>query len=132
MGGWLRITPASGSISGASSLTVIADPTGKPDGTYTGTITITLPGAVNSPILVPVTLRVGAQVQLNPSSLEFSYTPGGCPVAAEIGNGEQHRQCVELLRGNELRLVFGLPCQWNNGVGPDGQSGPDRDALRIL
>jgi phosphodiesterase/alkaline phosphatase D-like protein len=56
--GWLSCTPGSGN--GNGMVTVYVDPAGLPEGTYTGTILIQDPNAVNSPVTVPVTLKVYA------------------------------------------------------------------------
>ena len=53
-GAWLTVSPGSGTDNGPLQLT--ADTTGMGLGTYQGQITITSPGAVNSPIRVPVRL----------------------------------------------------------------------------
>ncbi len=55
-GTWLTVSPGSGTDNGPIQLT--ADTTGMGLGTYQGQITITSPGAVNSPIRVPVTLNL--------------------------------------------------------------------------
>jgi hypothetical protein len=54
--GWITYTPAGGSDSGI--VTVSVDPSGKTAGTYSGTITVSDPGAVNSPQTVAVVLEV--------------------------------------------------------------------------
>jgi len=53
---WLTVTPTSGSGSGILTLTV--SPTGKPAGTYNGTVTVSDPDATNSPQTIAVTLKV--------------------------------------------------------------------------
>src|SRR5690606_38783768 len=50
-GSWLSVNPAEGS--GAGTITVSVDAAGLPAGTYTKTITVTAPGAENSPRTVP-------------------------------------------------------------------------------
>lgn len=54
---WLSAGPGSGS--GAGSIDVGVDATGLTAGVYTGTVTVTAPGAANSPQIVPVQLTVG-------------------------------------------------------------------------
>ncbi len=56
--GWLSIRPSSGATPGAVQVAV--NSTALAAGTYTGSITITAPGATNSPQTVPVTLTVTA------------------------------------------------------------------------
>jgi len=53
-------------------LTVSANPTGLAEGTYNATITLSAPGATNSPISIPVTLAVKTAVMsVTPTSLDF-------------------------------------------------------------
>jgi hypothetical protein len=85
-GGWLSVTPASGTVSATygNTATITADPTGKPDGTYTGTITITSPTASNSPISIPVTLKIGPILTVSPNSfLTFGAAQGNPPPAPQ-------------------------------------------------
>ena len=56
--GWLTISPTTGSAPGNLAMTV--NTAGLAAGTYTATITVTAPGATNSPLTVPVTLTVTA------------------------------------------------------------------------
>jgi hypothetical protein len=78
--GWLSVTPASGNTPG--SLSVSVNPSGLAAGTYTGTLTVTAPGASNSPQKVAVTLVVTGTPPANPSlniapgNLTFTYTSG--------------------------------------------------------
>ena len=55
-GPWLSATPGSGS--GLGVVTLSADTAGLPVGTYTGRVTVTSDGAMNSPIQVSVSLAV--------------------------------------------------------------------------
>jgi uncharacterized protein (TIGR03437 family) len=55
-GAWLTVSPGSGADNGP--IQISADTAGMGTGTYQGQITITSPGAVNSPIRVPVTLNL--------------------------------------------------------------------------
>ncbi len=79
-GGWLSVSPASGTT--PASLSVSVDPTGLSPGSYNGTITITAPGASNSPQTVSVSLTVTSStsaptISLNPSVLNYTYQSGG-------------------------------------------------------
>jgi len=58
---WLSISPTSGSAPPPSSATVSVNIAGLPVGRHSGLITITAPGATNSPLTVPVTLTITAQ-----------------------------------------------------------------------
>jgi uncharacterized protein (TIGR03437 family) len=78
---WLTVSPASGSTPFASNVSV--NPSGLASGTYSGILTVTSSGAVNSPQYVNVTLDVtGAAPSLivSATSLSFSYrTDGSAP-----------------------------------------------------
>lgn len=57
--GWMNVTPSGGSSTGESDpFTVIYNVAGLSAGTYSGVITVTAPGATNSPITLPVTLTI--------------------------------------------------------------------------
>ncbi|HXH11237.1 MAG TPA: hypothetical protein VNP04_15935, partial [Alphaproteobacteria bacterium] len=53
---WLSVSPASGTTPG--TITVSVTTSGLAAGTYNGTITVTSPEASNSPLLIPVSLRI--------------------------------------------------------------------------
>ena len=80
-GNWLSIDTSSGVA--PSNVTVTANPTGLPVGTYKGTILVTVIQAKNTPLLLPVELTItsgpGPQsgtLHVNPTSLEFQATDG--------------------------------------------------------
>lgn len=80
-GNWLSVTPTAGTT--PANLTVSVNPANLAAGNYTGTITITSPGANNSPQAVNVTLAVAAmpvpapQAVINvASSLAGPLAPG--------------------------------------------------------
>jgi uncharacterized protein (TIGR03437 family) len=92
-GNWLSAIPASGSSNAsvaAPQVTVIVSPNGLAAGDYYGLVTISAPGAANTPRAVTVFLNVlpagsdpGASVQ--PSELFFTSTPnGGSPGSQEV------------------------------------------------
>ena len=64
----------SASISGAT-ITVSANGTQLTQGTYSGVITVIVPGASNSPLYVPVTFTVGGAplFSVTPSTVSFTY-----------------------------------------------------------
>jgi uncharacterized protein (TIGR03437 family) len=76
-GGWLSASPASGAA--PASVSVSVDPTGLSPGSYNGTITITAPGASNSPLSVAVNLTVTSPptISVSPSLLNYAYQSGG-------------------------------------------------------
>lgn len=101
-GTWLTVTP-----SGTTPATISAqtNPAGLQPGDYTATITITGPGAVNSPLTIPVTLKVSLDpvLQVSPSSVSFQYQSGGSlppPEAVVLSN-----------LGNPLALAVSVATQ---------------------
>ena len=80
--GWLKLTPASGSISvGASSTVIVAvDISTLTPTTYTGTISLSTPRASNQPQPISVTLLITGEaptISHNPIDLSFVGTQGG-------------------------------------------------------
>jgi hypothetical protein len=83
-GTWLAVTPASGATPESTSVTV--DATGLAAGTYTGSVTIAVPGGGNTPLVVPVSLTVLASLPnltVSPTTLSFTYQLGGAIPAAQ-------------------------------------------------
>jgi len=80
---WLTVTPPSGTTPGTVTVSVAAGSLAV--GQYTGSVTITSPGAAGSPITVPVVLNVvGSQsLTANPTSLTFAYNLGQTAPAAQ-------------------------------------------------
>ncbi len=78
-GAWLSVGSTSGTTPG--SVVVSANPTGMAAGSYSGTITITASGAMNSPQSVPVTLTVtsgtgSGRLSARPRWVSFNYSAG--------------------------------------------------------
>ena len=84
---WLSASPASGTA--PSSVTVSVNPAGLPVGVYAGTITITAPGALDSPATVNVTLTVTA-APTQAASWSFEETGSGPGVAIVDSAGGAH------------------------------------------
>ncbi|MBK9169821.1 MAG: hypothetical protein IPM24_20505 [Bryobacterales bacterium] len=79
-GPWLAATPAEGTTPGTISVSV--NQATLAAGTYTGSVTITVPGAQNNPAVISVQLTVtGSPLTAAPTSLAFAYDIGG-PVPA--------------------------------------------------
>ncbi len=80
-GAWLAAGPSSGATDG--NLTAAVNPANLAPGLYEGTITITAPGAVNSPINIPVTLNVTRNPVLHasPATVSFAVQTGGAAPA---------------------------------------------------
>lgn len=81
---WLKLNQASGTT--PTVVLVSADPAGQSAGLKNTTLTITAPGAANSPLAIPVSFQVDEippSIRLQPSALSFEYTQGGAPPAAQ-------------------------------------------------
>lgn len=81
-GSWLSVTTTNNITPGSVTVTVNGVNLGQ--GTYSGVVTIIMPGAANSPLNVPVTLTIGAAQALvvSPASLSFSYQAGATTTPA--------------------------------------------------
>jgi len=81
--GWLSASVASNNM-----VTITANGSQLSQGTYTGVVSVIVPGAGNSPLYIPVSLSVGSALSLTatPSSLNFGYQAGSSnlPVAQNI------------------------------------------------
>ncbi len=81
---WLTLSSATG------SLTISANPTGLAPGPHTGTVSVSAPGATNSPQSISVSLMVNAApnppaISLSKVQLGFSYTVGAAlPVSQSV------------------------------------------------
>lgn len=75
-GGWLSVTSSSAAT--PATLTVTANGSSLGQGSYSGVITIVIPGAANNPLNVPVTLIIGPSQSLavTPTVLNFTYQSG--------------------------------------------------------
>jgi uncharacterized protein (TIGR03437 family) len=84
---WLNVTPLAGTA--PATLTVNVQTAGLSLGTYTGAIRIVSALAGNSPVVVPVTLRVTEEIRLtvNPSNLTFDF---------QVGEGRPPDQAVSI------------------------------------
>ena len=81
---WLSVTPASGTTAANPTLTISADPSKLTAGTYNGTVTVSSPGAGNSPATINVVLTVQPGTLSAPTTtLTFTQVAGGTPPAAQ-------------------------------------------------
>ena len=81
---WLTASPTSGTAARSSTVSVGVNVAGLAPGTYTGAITVTSPGASNSPRTMTVTLNVATPViGVNPTSLSFATGVGGANPASK-------------------------------------------------
>lgn len=80
---WLSATTSSALTPGTVTLSV--NPVGLSEGSYSGSVTITAPGATNSPLVIPVTLGVKTAVMsVTPTSLSFVGTTTANPAAQNL------------------------------------------------
>ena len=89
-GGWLSVSPSSGSASATSSvpLVVTANPATLSAGTFTGSIVVT-PGDGSTPSSIPVTATVNGAVQsilLSQTGFTFQGVAGGGQAASQVLN----------------------------------------------
>ncbi len=86
---WITVSPTSGTA--PSSLSVAINKTGLAVGTYTGTVTISAPGASNSPVNIPITLVISNTpiISVTPTSLIFISRNGALPApkTLSLSNG---------------------------------------------
>jgi uncharacterized protein (TIGR03437 family) len=82
---WLTVSPAAGNTSTSGQLTISADGSKlAPGATYTGTVTVTSPGAGNSPVVINVTLKVNQGTLSAPSAqLIFTQVAGAAAPPAQ-------------------------------------------------
>lgn len=67
---WMTVTSSNSLTPG--SLTISVNPSDMPQGNYAGTITVSAPGASNSPLSIPVTLAINSTVlSVTPPNLTF-------------------------------------------------------------
>ncbi len=84
---WLSCTPSSGtSIGGHSVITVTFANSDLVSGTYPATITISAPGASNSPQTIPVSLIVSEPVVVSTVKSTFSIDPASLTVTCTQGS----------------------------------------------
>ncbi len=96
---WATLGDTSGTA--PSTLTVSINPSGLSAGTYNGMVTLTVPGASNSPVLVPVTLTLN-----NPLPLVTSLSPASAPAGGASFS----------LTVNGFNFVSGATVQWNGSA----------------
>lgn len=74
-GGWLAVSPTSGS--GSGDLSVSVTPGSLTAGTYNGTVTVSATGAIDKVINVTLTVSAAPTLTVSPGSLTFNYQIGG-------------------------------------------------------
>ena len=83
-GAWLVASISAGGGVTPGTVTVSVNPANLSAGSYSGIVTITSPGATNSPIQIPVTLTVQqATLSAPTAAIQFTQLAGGAPPAAQ-------------------------------------------------
>ncbi|MBI1898651.1 MAG: hypothetical protein HYS04_19270, partial [Acidobacteria bacterium] len=84
---WLVIGATAGTATREGTQVLLgANPSGLGPGAYNGTVTISVPGAANSPIAVPIRLNVSPAVMVTvaPNALTFAAAGGGSAPAIQV------------------------------------------------
>jgi hypothetical protein len=119
---WLQVTPPSGTSSDTGPIGVGLDLSGMAPDIYTGTITISDPGATNSPLVVEAYLRIGEQDSLPFGSFQ---TPVGGSVVRNMvpvtgwALDDIQLSSVELYRQSGNDLVYIGSATFVDGARPD-------------
>lgn len=80
---WMTVTASSSLTPG--TLLISVNSSGMPQGTYSGVVTVSAPGATNSPLTIPVTLAIkNAVLSVSPTSLAFFGAIGLNPNSRNI------------------------------------------------
>ena len=125
---WLTATPASGTTGGTISLGV--NPAGLVAGSYSGAVTITAPGASNSPQTVGVSLNVSGQpnLTLSPGTLTFTYQTGGSTPPTQAVSVSSSSGALSYTTATSANWLTASPASGNTpgtvnvGVNPSGLS----------
>ncbi|MBI5360236.1 MAG: DUF2341 domain-containing protein [Planctomycetes bacterium] len=84
---WLSLNALSGSTTAAVNMQAAVDITGLAEGAYTGSITVTAPGAENSPLSISVTLTIESEeyalIAVNKTGLTFFADYGQADLVTE-------------------------------------------------
>lgn len=100
-GSWLSVNPTSGTA--PATVTVSANPTGLPAGTYQGTVIFTAPGVANSPQTLQVTLNVA------------TAPPPGRQLLSQIADGAGWKTTMTLVNLDTTPASFTLTFYSSDG-----------------
>jgi len=120
--GWFDGSPASGI--GAGRIAVSVTPAGLPAATYTGTLTVSDPAAVNSPQTVAVTLKVYAAAGTDPPFGSFAVPADQAVVQSALSVSgwaldDVEVESVKLYREQGENLVYIGDAVFVDGARPD-------------
>jgi uncharacterized protein (TIGR03437 family) len=122
-GNWLAVSPAVSATPGTLSVSV--NPVGLPVGNYTGTVTISAPGASNTPQNVAVSLVVSTSPYLAvaPSSLTFNY---------QVGSGTPGAQSLDISgTSNSMNYTVTPATAFGNWLAVSPTSGATASAVSV-
>jgi uncharacterized protein (TIGR03437 family) len=80
---WLSVSPTAGTT--PANVTVSINPAGLPAGSYQGTVTITVAGATNSPVTLPIGLTVAPAPITGPTVAAIQNTASSAPTSLAPG-----------------------------------------------
>ncbi|MFN3324128.1 MAG: malectin domain-containing carbohydrate-binding protein [Bryobacteraceae bacterium] len=94
---WISISTASGSTPGAVSVSV--NPTGLAAGTHSGSVTVSAPGAANSPVTIPVQFTLASGVAVPAPAPALSTSPSALSYSMTAGSGAPSNQQIQISNG---------------------------------
>jgi hypothetical protein len=120
--GWLTLDPGSGT--GRGKVEVVVDPAGLAPGYYKGTINITDPNAVNSPLVVTVNLKVKEKSQGKCPFGSFDSPKDSVVVSGSIpvtgwALDDVDMDSVKIYRKNNGKLIYIGDAVFVEGARPD-------------
>ena len=112
-GNWLSVTPASGTNSSSVTLTAAVNVANLAAGNFNGSVQIAVPGGLNSPQIIPVTLAVAASVSAPVVTLisPASATVGTAGFTLTV-SGTGFRNAISTLQGP----IPGSTVYWNTSA----------------
>lgn len=121
-GSWLSVNPQTGTA--PANVTISANPSGLPAGTYQGFVTFTAAGVANSPQTVPVTLNVA------------TAPPPGRQVLSQIADGQGWKTTITLVNLDSVPATFTLNFFSSDGsilrLPIEGETGRLESITRII
>ncbi|MCK5175728.1 MAG: BACON domain-containing protein, partial [Planctomycetes bacterium] len=122
--GWLEVSPVSGISSGEpNTVSLSVDITGLAWGSYSCQLTVSDPGAINSPRIVQVYMEViGPIIELSESQFKFSALPDGSDPPDRI-------LTIRNSGGATLNWQITVDCPWLTATPDSGSSTGEQDEV---
>ena len=130
---WLSCAPSSGTSAGGHNvITVSFANSDLISGTYSATITISAPGASNSPQTIPVNLTVSEPVSVSPATSTFSIEPTSLQVSCAQGS-DAADQSFNIWNSGEGTLNYSLStdADWIIGSPVSGTLTSDQTMITV-